>query len=73
MSRSTVALVFIAKCSKCKVKCQLQRCQICEEAKCEQCADQHLKEAQEKWDIVETNLVTIQTQRSNRIITVLFL
>ena len=56
--------VFIAKCSKCKVRSELEVCEVCDEAKCKECVAQHLLEAQEKWDTIETTLLEIDHRRS---------
>ena len=55
----SASAVFIAKCSKCKIRSELAVCAICDEAKYKKCVDRHLMEAQEKWDDIEESLTTI--------------
>ncbi len=59
-----VSAVFIAKCSKCKIKSELEVCVVCDEAKCKQCAEQHLLEAEERWDVIEETLTDINNKKS---------
>ena len=56
--------MLVAKCSSCKNKTQLQACQICEEAKCGTCAQQHLteyqKELKDKWSALDAKIQSIK-------------
>jgi hypothetical protein len=37
---------------------------VCDEAKCKQCAEQHLLEAEERWDVIEDTLTDINNKKS---------
>jgi hypothetical protein len=58
--------MLAAKCSACKTKTELQACEVCEEAKCIKCAQQHLTEIKTKWMKIETRVNDIKLKTSKK-------
>jgi hypothetical protein len=63
--------MLVAKCSACKNKTTLQACEVCEEAKCVECAQQHLKkhrsELKRQWLAFEIKYQSVKPQIGMRI------
>ena len=59
-----VSAIFIAKCSKCKERGELEACKVCDEAKCKKCTAQHLMEVEGIWDAIEMTFFEINNARS---------
>ncbi|CAF4316790.1 unnamed protein product [Rotaria sp. Silwood2] len=58
--------MLIAKYSGCKTKTELQACEVCEEAKCVKCAQQHLTELKSKWKAIESKVNDITSTKNKK-------
>ncbi|CAF3401569.1 unnamed protein product [Rotaria socialis] len=63
-SEANVSIVFIAKCSQCKVKSALESCEIYEDAKCKKCTTQHIMEAEELWDPIGNSAMNLYDKKT---------
>jgi hypothetical protein len=64
--------MLVAKCCSCKNRTILQACEVCEEAKCMTCAQQHLAEYHAvlecKWRTLESRFQSVKEQTGENMI-----